>query len=464
MKPAPNQLPLPGAERGPRLVAGLLGIIIGIALLKFGNPGILEKYTETPTNIWEFIFWSPWPIGWAYGMIAAAVVAGLFVFRWPKTAPKWLVILPAVWLGWQFIAGAQSLDARLTSPTLAHFVACVAWFYLGLLCLGRIKDLWPLWLGVLGGFTVVLISGWMQHFGGLEETRKHFFLYVYPTMKQVSPEHLKRVNSTRIFSTLFYPNALAGALLLLTPPLLGFIARSRARLAADARWFLVAVISLGVLGCLFWSGSKGGWLLMLLLGLVTLLRLPLPKSYKNALVAAVLLLGLTGFGLKYAGFFAKGATSVSARFEYWRAAAITVKDHPLLGSGPGTFYLAYEKVRRPEAEAARLVHNDYLEQASDSGLPGFAAYLAFIGGLLWWSYVRQPLKMGKSATEPAADRAWELYLVWLGVLGWALQGLMEFGLYLPSLSWPAFLLMGWLVAVTDRRAPVSSASATAPAP
>jgi len=40
---------------------------------------------------------------------------------------------------------------------------------------------------------------------------------------------------------------------------------------------------------------------------------------------------------------------------------------------------------------------------------------------------------------------WTTFGVWVGVLGWALQGLVEFGLYIPALAWPAFALLGWLL-------------------
>src|SRR5439155_2143972 len=111
----------------------------------------------------------------------------------------------------------------------------------------------------------------------------------------------------------------------------------------------------------------GGWLLLLLQGLVLLLRLPLSRKLKIAFLAAVLIAGLAGFFVKYSGFFQKGATSVIARFDYWRAAIQTVKQRPLFGTGPGTFAIPYQKLKAPEAEMSRLVHNDYLEQASDSG-------------------------------------------------------------------------------------------------
>ena len=103
-----------------------------------------------------------------------------------------------------------------------------------------------------------------------------------------------------------------------------------------------------------------------------------------------------GFFWRYSAFFQKGATSVGARFDYWQAALQTAKDKPLFGTGPGTFAIAYEKIKRPESEMARLVHNDYLEQASDSGVVG-----------LFWSIPCSSLALGlelPAKHRPGADR------------------------------------------------------------
>ena len=37
------------------------------------------------------------------------------------------------------------------------------------------------------------------------------------------------------------------------------------------------------------------------------------------------------------------------------------------------------------------------------------------------------------------------FAVLVGVLGWAVQGFVEFGLYIPAIAWPAFLFLGWLL-------------------
>jgi len=42
------------------------------------------------------------------------------------------------------------------------------------------------------------------------------------------------------------------------------------------------------------------------------------------------------------------------------------------------------------------------------------------------------------------------FATWLGLLGWSLQSLMEFGLYIPALAWPAFTLIGLLLGNRSR--------------
>jgi hypothetical protein len=44
------------------------------------------------------------------------------------------------------------------------------------------------------------------------------------------------------------------------------------------------------------------------------------------------------------------------------------------------------------------------------------------------------------------------------VLGWFLQGLGEFSLYVPALAWTAFTMLGWLLAVSGNQFDNSPAS------
>jgi O-antigen ligase len=86
----------------------------------------------------------------------------------------------------------------------------------------------------------------------------------------------------------------------------------------------------------------------------------------------------------------------------------------------------------PGAEITRLAHNNYIEQASDSGVIGFVAFAGFIFGSLGVLY-------RKSNSDSAR------FGMSLGILGWVAQGFVEFGLYIPAIAWPAFLFLGWLL-------------------
>lgn len=455
-----------------RVFSLFFGAFLGLALFKFGNPPIFESWVTTPKDIYELLLGNPWPIVWAYGLLILLALLGVAVAHRKLNTSRWVIALPAAWLLWECMSAFWTVDPGLTKPTLAHFLGCVVCFYLGLCSLGETRRIGWLLPGLLVAFLLVIAVGWEQHFGGLEQTRRYFFAYLYPRMKEVPPDYLKKMSSTRIFSTLFYPNALAGAILLLLPVSLEFIWQARQRFTQAARLFLVCSVGTGALACLYWSGSKGGWLLMLVLGLIWLLRLPFNPSLKRGLIGLILIVGVAGFFWRYSGFFQRGATSVGARFDYWQAAARTTLDHPLFGTGPGTFAIAYAKVKRPEWEMSRLVHNDYLEQASDSGLPGFVFYAAFIVGALVFSapgcfagkkeLAGKPgavdqlaAQSGRTADSPPVAQSHDLesticFALWLGVLGWALQGLLEFSLYIPGLAWPAFAFMGLLLARPDQ--------------
>jgi len=429
--PDPN-----AATLSAKIFAALFGTFLGLALLKFGTPSVMDRFIETPTRGIEwFIF--VWPLRVAYPLVGLVMIAGLFAFRGRSFAPRWLMAMPVAWLFWQFLAGTQSVDVQLTQGVLAHFLVCLICFYLGTMCLNQagvaVFLLWP--LGITFGMIVGI--GLNQHFGGLEETRQYFWTYIYPTVPNVPPEFIKKMQSNRIFSTVFYPNAFAGALLLLLPALLAWIWQAKARLTMGARSFLCGVLGGGGAACLYWTGSKGGWLLALLIGFVTLLHQNFSKRLKLVLVATLLVTGGVGFYWKNQEYLQRGATSVVARFDYWRAAGQTAVSNPLFGSGPGTFAIAYQAVKKPESEMARLTHNDYLQQASDSGIPGLITYSAFIGGMLWVGYRR--LDWGNS---PVACG------VWLGLTAWAAQSAFEFTLYVPALAWTAFALMGWLLGST----------------
>ncbi len=157
----------------PTVFAGLFGALLGLSLLKFGNPVVLDKYVVVPTSFWETVL-AAWPLAWGFWLLAGVAVVGLLVARWPSGSPKWLIALPLAWLVWEALAGTQTVDAALTRATLLHFASCVLCFYLGLFALARVRRMGWFWAGLLAGFALVLVSGFLQHFGGLAATRHDF--------------------------------------------------------------------------------------------------------------------------------------------------------------------------------------------------------------------------------------------------------------------------------------------------
>ena len=407
-----------------------IGALLGLGLLKLGNPVILDRLVTVPQGFWEWVF-QPWPLSLGvYGILAWLGIGFVLGARLDLTRLRGWAWFPLVWLGWQLCAAASTVDRSLTEVTLKHFGICVLLYYAGLFSGREPSDVVPRFAwGILVSLVLVCWIGWDQHFGGLEATRR--MVYEQEGWQNLPKDYLKKLSSDRIFSTLVYPNALAGAILLFAPLSIYALYHIRYRYRFVIYATLLGLFVYALSACLVWSGSKAGWLISVLMLGVGLWNHEALRRYRRWAVAAVLILGIGVFFARYQSYFQKGATSVGARFDYWAAASQTVAQRPLLGSGPGTFSVMYRAVKAPESEMALLAHNDYLEQASDSGVPGGIVYLLLFPACLVRCY--------------RYSRAIPLvFSVWLGLFGWALQGCVEFGLYIPALSWSAFFFLGWL--------------------
>ena len=445
--PTHRGTPVRALPRHQVLLPTVAGLFLAICLLKLGNPVILASKLDPPQTWWEVALWA-WPISWGYVALAFLVLTAAWFLRSEavkdnrsnqeagsvrsnsdKKVRRWFVWLPLIWLAWQLLSATQTIRGSLTLPTLQHFIACVICFYLGYRALGRVKNLSPMWIGALIGFAGMISNGFDQHFGGLEATRR--YIYSLPDWQSQPPEFLKKISSNRIYGTMIYPNTLAGAILLFSPVLatvsLYFVSKR------PFQWLFVGLICLGSLSCLYWSGSKSGWLIAMSLVFCAWFHAKIQFRLRLAVFCVAILLSSALFYRVHSSYFDKGATSVSARFDYWAAALTITRDHPVLGSGPGTFGVLYRKLKRPESEMARLTHNDYLEQACDSGLPAGLLYSVFLIGSLVILYQRPDTNEGKIR-----------FAVWLGLTGWAAQSFVEFGLYVPAISWSGFLFLGWL--------------------
>jgi hypothetical protein len=442
---------------GSDFYALVFGLFLGLAILKFGNPVILDYKITPPASLAEA--WADfWPTHWDNWILLPLALAGAALAftrkpRWP--GPRRLWALPGLWLGWQFFSATQTVDAGLTTTTLWQLAGCVACYFIGALVLAQERAARRLLVGVLAAFAVCLVravdqriefpqnrqflleserAGWTNVPPELFLRMKHDGVIITTNGLDVAnPAILAKFARGRVNGTLVYPNALAGAILLLLPVSLTLALNGTRQLRPLVRAAAIGVTFLLGGAAFFWTGSKSGWLIALALGGMYLFRLPWPMRFKLAALAGMLVVGLAIFAIRFHGYFAAGATSVGARFDYWRAAIQVTCERPLLGTGPGTFQRPYARLKSPEAEMTRLVHNDYLEQFSDSGLVGGISYgawivlsLAAIGRRVWRS------------DDPVT------FALFAGLLGWFVQGLDEFGLYVPALAWTVFTFLGMM--------------------
>lgn len=472
----------PPSARQSSVITGLallFGLFLGLCLIKFGNPVILDQKIIPPKTFSEALY-TAWPTHWAnwiFWPLTIISMAAAFItkrdWRWP--VPHVLWVLPLLWFGWQLVSARTTVDAALTTTTLCQLGGCVTCYFVGAFLFSNLRARQYLLFGVLAAFVFCLIravdqklfefprerqfllesqqAGWTNLPPDMFADMKHTGIIVNTNGADVlNPAVLAKYDKGRVHGTLVYPNALAGAVLLLWPMALVSVWQATRQLRRVTRSAALGLVSFLGAAALFWSGSKSGWLIALAVGVFWLWRFNWSPRLKQAVIVAIVALGLVSFAVRFHSYFAKGATSVSARFDYWHAAVVVTRQNPFAGTGPGTFQRPYAQLKSPEAEMARLTHNDYLEQFSDSGIIGGLSYaawiillLATIGRRLWHS------------TDGLA------FAIFAGLLAWFSQGFLEFSLYVPALAWTAFVLAGIvLTQPVEPRITTSSKSTNGP--
>jgi hypothetical protein len=149
----------------------------------------------------------------------------------------------------------------------------------------------------------------------------------------------------------------------------------------------------------------------------------------------------------------------SNRYAYWRVALATFADRPLAGIGSGGFSVEWFQ-ERDVLDPTREAHSLYLGTLAELGLTGFAALLAFMGGVaaaLW--------RLWRDRAGLAAGPAAALAL-------WAVHAGLDWDWEMPALTLVALALacavLAWTGApeldAATRAGPPGSARERGPAP
>ncbi len=123
------------------------------------------------------------------------------------------------------------------------------------------------------------------------------------------------------------------------------------------------------------------------------------------------------------------------RLGYWISGLHMLGDNPITGVGLDNFGIAYPHYQILGAGDVKPAHNDYLQMASETGIFGLLAFLAF------WGYFI--VHNGRSILREE-DRAtrWFRAGVFAGVVGFLLHSFVDFNFYNPSLATVAFIFAG----------------------
>jgi O-antigen ligase len=210
-------------------------------------------------------------------------------------------------------------------------------------------------------------------------------------------------------------------------------------------FYLAAMMMIG----LMYSGSMGGWLALLaaLIALVTFGIKNGTAPWWVPVASGLLFVVIFGIAFSNSSFvrhrLAQGGTLIetkafdpSNRAQLISDAFSTAREHPLFGTGPGTFAFAHSRdpISALSWEGV-LTHDDYLNCIDDYGLVGFAIALFFVATVTIKFF--QPLYI---------DHRWQdRALVASGFAAWAallVHSWFDYNLHVPANALLLFALTG----------------------
>ncbi len=308
---------------------------------------------------------SPWPAFLVYGLIFAIGLAGCLGCLW---RPRRLYLPPLVavplgaagWGLWQIVsAGTLNRWATLNTSLLwaADGVAFLVAAQLFLDPARRERFLgWLLWFGVAVSVEAVL---------QLYSSRDRVFWY-FPIHDPQMP-----------MGPFLYHNHFAAFCALLLP-----IALARA-VTGTRRWLTPALMAAALGGAVMASASRSGAVVVgaeLVLGLALAIA-PMPGAFDRRLRRPFVVLALVAAFAAIAGWdtlWLRFHWGDDARLRYARASLAMIQAAPWHGAGLGCWPTAYPMYATvDDGLVANQAHSDWLQWASEGGLPLTALMISF---------------------------------------------------------------------------------------
>ncbi len=255
----------------------------------------------------------------------------------------------------------------------------------------------------------------------------------------------------RWYATFYWPNPFAAFLLLVLP-----LALARFLDAPRVPGALVyGLLALLLCVALVFTQSRGAWVA---LGATTLLAVMFLRPLHwgrgvGRMTVLVILTGLAVFALSQGtasrnasqGIAARavsvtdsGDYSIQGRLNFWRAGLEIFLDHPLFGTGAGTFGSVHPAYQRDVRYYARDPHSLYIQTMTEMGIAGLVPLVALLAsiGMIW----RRTLQTARGKDEFPLIAG-----IGLGLVAFFLHSAFDMDWMFPANPAMAFALAGVLV-------------------
>ncbi|MBA7465103.1 Photosystem I assembly protein Ycf3 [subsurface metagenome] len=361
------------------------------------------------------------------------------------------------------------VKSGLNYPVIAFIIACT---------ISLLSSI-DIYISLYSLFTIILLAGLYvlvpNVIRGRKQIRKIMFslifvsglISIYSIGQYLGTDllNLKAVGSGSISGPFENRNVLASFLVFTMPVSAGFLFEKISKKLK----IMVGLVMIITLIALIYTRTRGAWVgfigaMAFFAGAKLMIERGMKKIFKSlfskkSLIIISLMVICLGLLIRYDyrkdGSFTKKFLSIADlknpatrhRFVMWRTGIDIIKEHPLLGTGMGTFkkihpkyqskYLRTKKYGRFEG-LSRFVHNDYLEITANTGMLGLGTFLWLIV-TLYWTGLKRLKQISESKYSP------NLFIIILSSLTAVLiHSFFHYSFYLPATSMLFWLWLGLL--------------------
>jgi len=409
------------------LELGLLLVILSALTLH----GAVADVFWYPTALLVVIIFCASLLGWDLGLLPGPRMVGLEIFF-----ILWLMLL--------IFSGLLSSHAWMSVYALERVIIALLFFYLMLWHFsGRQREKVLLWS--LFGFPAIICIISIMFYLSKKPGRFPFL-----------------ANQKCVQGTLVNHNNLAGLVILgffLGLGLAMGLRRKEGEFRSEliARVAILAIPLAALLLGLGFSLSRSGWMAFVFSAAAFFVWLEFfsrRKILRNYLVLVLVIIFLATVlsvllgknlvkerAFSLSGFFRDPASglTLTGREMIWKSTLGMIRDHPLLGIGPGNYWLEYPHYRSPgDFWGEHHAHNDFLQMTAEAGL-GSSLLLVWLLAAAWQVW-RRNYRQEMTRFQRRVSMG-----ILLGMFGFLLQDQVDFHFYIPGLAYYFLALAAFLV-------------------